>query len=79
MSQMISLVQGLHQQGILHGDLKLANFLFHKERIWLCDFEESQRINEAGQPSSATMMYRPIWRARQSLCERHGAIVVHGR
>lgn len=69
MAQMISLVEGLHQKGILHGDIKLANFLFYNQRIWLCDFEESQCIDEATHPASATMMYRPPWRVRQNLCQ----------
>lgn len=69
MNQMIMLVEGLHKQRVLHGDIKLANFLFYNQRIWLCDFEESQSMDNSVQSLSATMMYRPPWRVRQNLCE----------
>jgi len=69
MNQMIMLVEGLHKQRVLHGDIKLANFLFYNQRIWLCDFEESQSIDNPGPPLSATQRYRPPWRVRKELCE----------
>lgn len=68
MAQIISLVEGIHRTGLLHGDVKLANFLLYNQRIWLCDFEEAQPIDEAGKPSNGTMMYRPPWRVRQNMC-----------
>jgi serine/threonine protein kinase len=67
MREMIHLVEGLHKQGYIHGDSKLANFLFSNEKVFLCDFEETQKIGEEEQPSSATMMYRPPWRVRADL------------
>src|SRR2546423_9652377 len=69
MAQIISLVEGIHGNGLLHGDVKLANFLFYNQRIWLCEFEDSQRIDEAGTPSNGTRMYRPPWRVLQNMCE----------
>jgi serine/threonine protein kinase len=69
MREMIQLVEGLHKQGYIHGDIKLANFLSYNEKVFLCDFEETQKIGEEEQPSSATMMYRPPWRVRADLSE----------
>jgi len=60
---MISHVENLHRQGLTHGDIKLANSLYYDDKIWLCDFEESQRIREEPYPSSATRMYSPPWRS----------------
>jgi serine/threonine protein kinase len=65
MAQMISHVENLHRQGIIHGDIKLANFLYYNHKIWLCDFEESQRVGEEPHPSSATRIYSPPWRVRE--------------
>jgi hypothetical protein len=67
MEEMITLVEGLHEQGYIHGDLKLANFLSYDNKIYLCDFEEAQKIGEEKPPSSATMMYRPPWRVQADL------------
>ena len=56
MSQMLSLVKQLHQQGIIiHGDLKLNDFLLcDGGQLRLCDFEESQRVGEEPEPQCAT-------------------------
>jgi serine/threonine protein kinase len=67
MEEMISLVESSHKQGYIHGDIKLANFLSYDNKIYLCDFEEAQKIGEEKLPSSATMMYRPPWRVKADL------------
>lgn len=69
MEQMIALVDATHKQGVLHGDIKLANFLLYHDKLCLCDFEESQSIGAEREPSNATMMYRPPWRVRANIWE----------
>lgn len=47
MDQMISTVNELHRKGIIHGDIKPANFLLCTDgRLRLCDFSEAMRKGE---------------------------------
>jgi len=65
MRQMLDLVEQLHGRQILHGDLKLSNFLWMLDSghtVRLCDFEEAQYIGMEGVPRSPTVGYRPPWR-----------------
>jgi hypothetical protein len=63
--QILSLVERLHRQGIIHGDLKLTNFLLCDDgQVRLCDFEESQIVGEEPCPHCQTYGYRPPWRVR---------------
>jgi len=63
MRQMLDLIEELHGRGILHGDLKLSNFLWTSEdHVRLCDFEEAQYVGSEHVPKNPTLGYRPPWR-----------------
>jgi len=63
MRQMLDLIEELHGRGILHGDLKLSNFLWTSEdQARLCDFEEAQYVGSEHVPKNPTLGYRPPWR-----------------
>jgi len=69
-SQMLSLVERLHRQGIIHGDLRLTNFLLcDNGRLRLCDFEESQQAGVEPSPRCQTYGYRSPWRVGADLAD----------
>jgi len=59
MHQMRRLVHTLHERGIIHGDIKLANFLYDPsdENVKFCDFGSSVWINENIPPYSGSNRY----------------------
>lgn len=59
---MITLISKLHQHGVVHGDLKIPNFLFKKNSkgqydAYLIDFDSSYPANEV--PNFEKMVYSP--------------------
>ncbi|KAK2752448.1 hypothetical protein FQN54_008110 [Arachnomyces sp. PD_36] len=47
MNQMISLIHSLHNNGIIHGDIKPANMLICSDgKLRLCDFAEARRMDD---------------------------------
>ena len=66
MAQMVNVIENLHRaKNIIHGDVKLSNFLLCGDgKVRLCDFEESQIIGKETPPRFATEKYRPPWRVR---------------
>lgn len=55
--QVLDVIQILHQQGWIHGDLKPEHFRKFQQRICLIDFEQSVLINYPEQQINATPHY----------------------
>ena len=70
MIQMATLLQKLHQVGVIHGDLKEPNFLFKKEGgryiVYLIDFDASYPVTEV--PEFDAVPYSPGYQSPEIVC-----------
>ena len=65
MRELISLVTALHDKGLIHGDIKLANLLIAPNgSLRLCDFEGCQHESLAEAPEESTLNWMSPIRLR---------------
>jgi hypothetical protein len=65
MEMMVDVVHKLHEKGIIHGDIKLSNFLICSDgRVRLCDFQSATSMEKLGAPTQWTVQWTSPYRAR---------------